>query len=239
MTKCLFTDEELDTTTRLEHVLPRSLGGRIRSREVSSSTFNERCGDYLDNTLKAVYAPIMNRLGPLLSSEFKVGQVRVDVPGEAKGFILEDGGVLTRENVIVIERDEDGHPKSILGPSKQSLRKIISQIAKQKKEIVVSEVPASTATVVYQRVPVIAPEIDLAALKSALMAFDLALRGTAHGFTRSPALQGVREMVRDAVASRQINGELMNRFSLGLQYDKLDLIKQLRSKAGGGSTLAF
>ena len=66
MARCLFTHAELDADTKVEHTIQRALGGRVRSSEVTSSDFNERCGGRVDPYFSGVYAETMRALGPRL-----------------------------------------------------------------------------------------------------------------------------------------------------------------------------
>ena len=101
---CLFTSAPLNESTKVEHTIPESLGGRVRSSVVSSTDFNEGWGETLVPALKKPYAMIMNRLGPLLPGIHQSGQLRVDVRGEAPGLALDDEGVLTRQNLDIVAR---------------------------------------------------------------------------------------------------------------------------------------
>lgn len=78
---CLFSGATLAADTREEHTILRSLGGRIRSRRVTSSAFNEACGSYIDPYLLLPYAETMATLRPLLSAEHKGGELSVEIPG--------------------------------------------------------------------------------------------------------------------------------------------------------------
>jgi len=78
----------------------------------------------------------------------------------------------------------------------------------------------------------LAREIEIAALKSIMLTFDHVLRGEPRCFTRSVALAPVREFVRRIVLDRQPpNWEDMNRYVLGLQYDRLPQIRAMRQRA--------
>jgi hypothetical protein len=48
LSTCLFTGKVLTPDTREEHTILWSLGGRVRSRRVTSSAFNEACGSHVD-----------------------------------------------------------------------------------------------------------------------------------------------------------------------------------------------
>src|SRR5271166_6319473 len=114
MATCLFTGEALTPTTKVEHTIPRSLGGRIKSRVVSCDSFNARCGERLDPYLARRYAHLMNVLSPLLSQEHRTGQLTVDAPGEPAGLVLVEGA-LTRKNVAIVERyAATKRPRSVL-----------------------------------------------------------------------------------------------------------------------------
>jgi hypothetical protein len=81
MDTCLFTGEELTPTTKQEHTIPKALGGRIKSRFVTSDTFNNFCGARLDFVLKLAYEPLLNQLAPLLPRTSQPGMMPIDVPG--------------------------------------------------------------------------------------------------------------------------------------------------------------
>src|SRR4051812_29511892 len=81
MPTCLFTGTTLTPNTLREHTIPRSVGGRIRSREVSSDSFNGRAGSYVDPFLYEPYSEVMTTLGPVLTAEHRGGTVTVEVPG--------------------------------------------------------------------------------------------------------------------------------------------------------------
>jgi hypothetical protein len=225
MATCLFTDELLDSETRIEHTIPRALGGRLKTREVSSNTFNEHCGGYVDDFLRRVYAVLLNRLGPILPSDNCPANLRVSLPGEKGNFILEPGAVLSRVGVDVLER-ENGKPKVFIGPDVEKVEQLAEQIGH--KGYTMSTVPAGNSTHSALRVPVVGAEIELAALKCSLLTFDHLLRDHPNRFTRSESLDKTRAFVRDAIANRVIDGESFNKISLGLQYEKLPDYARLR-----------
>jgi hypothetical protein len=207
-------------TAAQEHTIPRSLGGRIRSRVVTSDSFNERSGAYLDQTLKSPYALILNVLAPVLSAEHQPGWLEIDVPGEQPGLVL-DGGAVTRRNLAVTERDTvTGLPRAAVAMDSRPLRNLAKQLGKS-PDLGVSTVRASEGTTFFRGAPVIFADIEIAALKSALLTFDHVLRGTESRFTRFPQLANPRELVRQAVIQRQVDGEKCHQISLGQQYDRL------------------
>ncbi len=229
---CLFTSAPLNESTKVEHTIPESLGGRVRSSVVSSTDFNEGWGETLVPALKKPYAMIMNRLGPLLPGIHQSGQLRVDVRGEAPGLALDDEGVLTRQNLDIVARDEEtNRPRSVVGTSEKAIRGILKQAGARDDQIVFSMVPASTATTFYTNAPVIWKELEVAALTSTLLTFDHLTRDTGRRFTRSDELLEARQFIRQAVDTRRIqDGEPLNRMSLGMQYENLELFRELRTK---------
>lgn len=229
---CLFTSAVLDQSTKVEHTIPESLGGRVRSSFVSSTSFNERWGETLVPALKKPYAMIMNRLGPFLPGIHQSGQLRVDVLGEAPGLVLDDDGVLARQNLAIVARDEvTNRPRSVVGASERAIRQILKQAGARADQIVLSMVPVSTATTLYSTVPVIWKELEVAALTGILLTFDHLTRETGRRFTRSDDLHEVRQFIREAVEDQMIHdGEPLNRISLGMQYENLGLFRELRAK---------
>ena len=202
---CLFTSAPLNESTKVEHTIPESLGGRVRSSVVSSTDFNEGWGETLVPALKKPYAMIMNRLGPLLPGIHQSGQLRVDVRGEAPGLALDDEGVLTRQNLDIVARDEEtNRPRSVVGTSEKAIRGILKQAGARDDQIVFSMVPASTATTFYTNAPVIWKELEVAALTSTLLTFDHLTRDTGRRFTRSDELLEARQFIRQAVDTRRI-----------------------------------
>lgn len=226
--KCLFTGETLTKETRVEHTIPESLGGRLKSRIVSCDDFNNHCGSHLDETVKLIYEPILNYLAPLLPHAAKPGKMHIDVDGEPSGLILEDGRI-DRINVLV-EKDESGLPKSATASDEKVIRRIAQQMGKDPDDITVSWKPATDASTFYKRAPVICREVELAVLKSILLTFDHLLCDSPHRFSRHDSLEAIRTLIRNAVLSRTVDARLLGSVSLGLQYEKLGLYHDIRSK---------
>jgi hypothetical protein len=226
---CLFTGQQLTAETHIEHVIPECLCGRLTTREVSCDEFNGQCGAYLDNYLRAPYALLINRLGPLLPAKFRSGNIDVDTPNDPPGLALDGQGCLTRKNVIV-ETDAQSGKRSVTAANEQAARKVLRQLRKTEGgDSKITAVPVTTENVYYHKHLAISAEIELAALKSCLLTFDHLLSHIEDRFTRSPALQEVRDFVRDSVKLRAVDSAALHRFSLGLQYEKLGLYWQLRN----------
>jgi hypothetical protein len=227
METCLFTGADLTPSTRKEHTIPQKLGGRIVSRVVSSTSFNAACSDYLDKVLAYRYAQIMNELAPLLSEQHKPGRLDVDAPGERPGLGVEQG-VLTRTRPAV-DHDEAGRPRSVVASDARAARTILRQAGW--KDITTRTVPPMKGDIYYvRRIPSISVELEVAALKSALLTFDHLLCGSNMRFTRHPQLAEVRSFVRDAVAKQMPDPSGCHKFSLGMQYDRRCLYERIRQK---------
>jgi hypothetical protein len=226
---CLFTGETLSPTTREEHTIPESLGGRVKSRCVTCDDFNNKCGSYLDHVLKLIYEPLLQRIAPLLPAASRPGRMPVDVPGEPKGLALVDGRV-TRPGVAILEKDEKGHPKAAVGDDEKSLRRLARSSGKRPEDMKLSSVRATDATTYFSKVPIVCREAEVTVLKSGLLTFDHLLKGSPHRFTRDAALAPVRDFIRDAVSARRVDADTLHAISLGLQYEKVGLYRRLRNQ---------
>ncbi len=228
METCLFTGETLTPDTKVEHTIPESLGGRIKSQFVTSDRFNKRCGDLVDFVLKLPYEPMLNRLAPLLPRASQPGLMPVDIPGDPPGLALE-GGAVTRPKLLVM-KDERGRPKTGIADDEEGLRKFARSMNKRFEEVRLSTAPATEATTFYRKVPIIGREIEIAALKSAVLTFDHMLRGSPDQFTRGPELKRVREFIRDAVLTERPDENTLGELSFGLQYERRALYDRLRDQ---------
>ncbi|MEO6812163.1 MAG: hypothetical protein ABI353_23895, partial [Isosphaeraceae bacterium] len=229
MDTCLFTGAPLDSKTRIEHTIPESLGGRIKTRQVTSSDFNERWGSLLVAALKTPYAPIMNRLGPLLPEAHKSRIIRIDVTGEIPGLALDKDGVVTRDRLEIVAWDpKTKQPKAIIGTDEKAIRKKLRQAGARDDQITMSFVPASTANTHTTKVPVIWADIELGALTATLLSFDEVLREKGDRFTRSDEFAPVRDFIRSVIDKGKFDdGKDLHRYSLGLQYEKMPEIMKL------------
>lgn len=234
MAHCLFTGAELDGDTRDEHTIQRSLGGRVRSTLVSSTDFNERSGQRLDPYLAGVYADIMRVLGPALPAEARSGAIEFAIPGQPGRWRITELGQLTLAAPAVIDRDpETRRPRSAIGPDLLSLEPMISQLGTP--AVRRSEMLPPSNEVIFPERPVLHWRIELAVLKAVLLTFDHLLQDDPQRFTRSPAIQAVRDFVREIVATDDDspNTDLLAEISLGIQYDAdyLAIYRQLREES--------
>jgi hypothetical protein len=225
---CLFTGVALGPNTKEEHTIPRSMGGRLVSRAVSSNDFNNRCGSYCDDRLQKVYALLISRLAPLLPSASQPGVIPAIASGAPDGLSIEAGAILKRSKNVVLEWDATTkRPKKVLGADEESLRRFAKK-AGMPVPTKFEEVPLIPHDIVTTRLPAFAPEIELAALKCVLLSFDFKLKQFPENFTRSPQLSQVREVIRKSVESKKVESDLFASHSLGMQLEKLPLYAALR-----------
>ena len=228
MPTCLFTSVNLPPETEEEHTIPRSLGGRITSRTVSSTEFNHASGDQIDPVLKRVYDPIINHLAPLLPMNSQPGRMQVELQDAVGGCYLEQGEL--SRNLRIIERDEKEMPKAVVADSETAVRKFAKRMGKHGEDMKLSVVPATDEQTYKVRCPVICHEIEVAVLKSALLTFDPMLAGIPNRFTRSDQLAPVRRFIKEAVMDRRIDPMILNQMSMGLQYDRTGLYQRIRDR---------
>lgn len=232
MATCLFTDAELDKDTKVEHTIQRALGGRVRSKEVTSSTFNELCGGKVDPYFSGVYAETMRALGSYLSSEAKSASERFKIAGQDGWWQIDDRGRLAKSGNTV-RYDKQGTPLSAIGPSLELLKPTIRKLGvtpfRQMEEL-----PPQNDVIFPERA-MIHWRIEVAALKAILLTFDHLLKDDSERFTRSVACVPVRQFIRKVVEtdSDGTSTEPLAEYSLGLQYDQdyLDLYEKLRNDA--------
>ncbi len=232
---CLFTQDELPPDTRIEHTIPRALGGRIRSRIVSSNEFNNRCGAHVDPYLIRRYAEILCLLGPMMSAEHTPGNLSVEIPGSTGRFVLDPIGTITIQGIDVQARDPvTQRPTAVAGAELSAVRRWIRRNAPAGAHIRESSVPATTEAEFFTNRLVLGPVIEIAVLKSALLSFDhLLADDVARRFTRHASLRPIREFLRDAVTTLEYDGADLSRFSLGIQYDRLDVLERIRRRVPG------
>lgn len=217
MATCLMTGDHLPKTTRQEHTILRSLGGRIRSREVSSDRFSSAAGSRIEPFLHELYVLIMTTLG----AAHRGGIQSVEMPGEPGNYALTNEGQLYLRRPVVTRDSETNRPVAVLGNNVASMRRIIDQNTQPGAVERRSEVRPPSGPIHFPERAVVCPEIELAALKAGLLSFDHVLRDDPRRFTRAPELASVREMLRAAVMEGTNDVMTLSRYSLGVQYEKI------------------
>ncbi len=113
---CLFTGERLTTCTKEEHTIPQCVGGRIKSRYVSCTRFNEAAGRTVDPAISSFYITIFNKLAPL-SPGAHGPKMPVTVPGSEDSFEFLPGGIVTLRKPHIERDSQTGEILSVSGPT--------------------------------------------------------------------------------------------------------------------------
>jgi hypothetical protein len=233
---CLFTGVELDDETHVEHTIPRSMGGRIRSKIVSCDAFNSRCGDLLDQELKAAYDPIYNHLGPLLSREHQPGDIDVASQAGVGRYKLKPGGKLESQGWWATSRDEKGRPTAIEGDEyavKKEARRLgvpeeKYERVRQPKEPTQIQIPG-----MYTK------ELELGMLKAGLLTFDHLLADNERRFTRDYSLSAVRSLIRAAIMEGVPADKLHLENVWGIDFQLLADLREFRERFIGEAKTPF
>ena len=231
MPTCLFTGSPLSEDTALEHAIPRVLGGRFTSRSVTSSEFNNACGQTVDRFLHEPYSPILDHLSPLMSVQHQQAPIRIELPG-AGGRIFLSGGELTLRGLRVDAREDDGRPRAISAEDVEAVRRFAEQQGWDTESFTVRFEPVADSPIGYASRVVLSLDVELGALKSCLAAWDVALEGTAERFTRHACLVPVREMIREGIMDGHAPEELFTTVVHGLAYERIDEIRELPCQSG-------
>lgn len=226
---CLFTGQELNSQTRNEHAIPESMGGRIKSRRVCSSEFNNQSGSFCDTSLGQAYRLIQLKLAPLLPSFCQPPNATAISSDMLNGMVIEPGGVVGLSGNQVLERDDAGRPKKVIGPNEASLKKIAEQTG-MCTEGNTKWVPVTGSNVTTTRLPILSGVFEVAALRSILLTFDCLFNSDESSFVRGNSLRKIRDLVRSSIESKNVDGILLRDHSLGIQLEKLHLYEELRDR---------
>jgi hypothetical protein len=207
----------------------RALGGRVRSRIVSSSDFNNRAGSTVDPYLLLVYGEMIRILGPLLKPEHQSGTLIVEIPGETGTHVLDEFGGLTIRSTRM-ERDPIMHQVTQIISRPEDAAEAIARHAGG-RPYTLTTIPTTTAENWFRNRPLVLPPLEICALKCGLLTFDhLLARYPLRRFTRFPILDGVRKFVRECIELGTIHSGLMHRHSLGMQYEKVLRLQSIRDQ---------
>lgn len=231
MNNCLITGDVLTANTLVEHTIPAKLGGRIRSREVASDSFNSRCGSTIDRDLVDSYWTIMMSLAPLLASEHQPGKHEVEYPHDKQRYIVDGKGVLQAKGTAITARDPGtGKPTGASAQDTEAILRVLEPNKAPNEIIKTFYEPPITGRAKMPRSHLLSPQIELAVMKSSLLSFEALLQPKHIQFTRSPELQLLRDTLRGIIMDSADAGPFLHSVSLGIQYEKIDLIRELRNK---------
>ncbi len=205
----------------------------MESSRVSSSEFNNKCSQ-IDSVAAKPFEVYMNRLSPLLPSDTKGKSLIAKRQGMDLGTIIEPGGAVRDDGIMVVEKHPDGRPKSILGEEKRA-KEFIARLPYRPETV--SEEPITlpkSLNLDWQWA--LSPPMELCLAKSALLTFDHELGEL--GFPRSVALREIRDSIVEMVE----NEEHTLRFAkhvLGIDYSIALQLRELRSKYLGNEESPF
>lgn len=228
---CLFTGVALPPVTKVEHTIQAALGGRFQSRKVSSDRFNAKASA-IDQALAQAYSPIFNRIGPLMPGGYKTPSVPARVQGEDGPFEIRGDGRFVRKGLHVKTRDPiTNKPVEVYGSDVGAMQRHFG--APNAKPERVHSPPGATASF---DVPLLNIEIEIAALKSILLTFDHLQGNDPNRFTRTPNVARARSLVTDFIMKGQKTFECYGTTMMGLQYDKIHRLRQLRRQVSLDAT---
>lgn len=230
---CLITRDELDEKTRLEHTIPRAMGGRYRSRIVSSTRFNNEASRF-DDALATPYLLFLSNLAPLMAKEHEPKSIDTSIEGAPGHYILQPGGILDLKGGRVDDRDPNtGLPKAISHSSPEALHRWAQQMGWIDGEYQEGrELSAAPGVEAQFLLPVLDPKFEVGALRSSLLTFDHALaeRGQDR-FTRDAALADTRDFLAGAVLTPEADyASELSSLSLGICSKDLEVVGELRER---------
>lgn len=227
---CLFTGEVLIPEPRQEHAIPRSIGGRIRSRRISSNRFNNATSNGYDDLLAAPYSNIFNYLAPLLAAEHAQADLEFAV-GDGRQHRLRAGGQVGLQGMRIDERDERGQPSSVSHEDPEAVLRFAANAGWEPGSWQMTHEIAASEPEGNRRLPVLHPKMEIAALKCALLAFDEVLADSpGDRFTRNGWLNWTRNAIRDVVLNGGNPVGLIDRVSWGLRPCERDRLRALRQE---------
>jgi len=235
MDTCLFTGEPLGHRNAWEHAIPEKLGGKIVSKRITSTEFNNRSSG-LDCALVDQYLGLLVQLRPLLAKHNRLGARygEAQIDGVTVPVQLEYGGAPTlKRSIVPIAHDEDGQPRTYLVRDKRDEERLAESLRRQGRSVQTERVTPEMGAYTYARNPSEFDwKVEVIALKAGLLVFDELLADTpSKRFTRDPSLTGVRDFVRDVVFSGEDDPRFLPRYDkhvMGFQFDKMPEISVIR-----------
>ena len=225
--RCLFTNRELDDKTKIEHTIPRSLCGRIRSRSVTCSEFNESSSQ-CDEMLKKEFVMILGILSPMLPGVFEPGEIPVKL--ENGWDAVKQGGFVFIKKPVILDRDPSGTPKEIFCRNDP---RVIERTLKRFgiKEYQWKAIPVPGDMAFVNKIPMCSNQSAISILKSILCTLDAILqKKEMHLFTRNEAMRPLIAFIRESVSKKEdeIDMRTLDQYYMGVQLvDQKDFEKSL------------
>ncbi len=151
-----------------------------------------------------------------MASEHKPGRMPVLTSGNGTGLYLEPGAVPSKSRLEVFKDPQSGRPIGIQAPDEDTIRAFAEKHDARVQGI--SHEPATTERAAIVRRPLFSREIEIAALKSALLTFDDLLRNDPDPFTRSECVKPVRSAICECVMNESKADGLLRDVVWGVDY---------------------
>ncbi len=214
--RCLFTNRLLDDKTKVEHTIPRSLCGKIYSRSVTCSEFNE-ASSQCDEILKKEFIVILGILSPMLSGFFEPGEIHVKL--ENGWDAIEQGGLVFIKKPVVLDRDPSGMPKEIFCRNDpQVVERTLKRFGIKEYQFKTLPIPGEMAFV--NNIPVCSNQSAISILKSILCTIDVILQKKGEElFTRNEAMKPLIAFIRESVSKKadEIDLRTLDQYYMGVQ----------------------
>lgn len=217
MARCLFTASDFGDRASQEHAPPRAMGGKLRSRRSVSRDFNSRSGHTIDSRLLDIWFLVCRELSPLMPEGGTEKTLRVRHAG--RRFVVGPGPVVSEEGRPVEIADGTGKVAQLIGPVVRDLRRH----ARRHPHIAGAPVTMGASEhggrlLAIERLPLLNPPAEVAALKCVLGAFDIAHNAAPTSWVRSQATHRARELVAAAVRGEDIAGLGASEVLRGVDY---------------------
>lgn len=226
--KCLFSGDKLDESTKIEHTIPAALGGRITSRRVTSSKFNEATSDKYDKPFTDQYLPILIRLAPLLNKKLQEKSMILKSNDGEKKYRYKNAEI-SMDGLFITERDENGHPRSCLTPMSPNVINHVNKTFNWNPVTTMALSPVDLPDDTFWCRFNFTPEAHISALKSFLISFDEMLaRINGFMFTRDPALTPLCDFIQKVVFNSPSHYfRELDKYYWGLQVNNEKIVKSI------------
>lgn len=169
MEYCLITKAPLDSSTKVEHTILHSLGGRITSRRLTSSNFNQKCGNTVDLALTDMFKHIFAMLSPATISGANPGNVLYTSLDKSRKYYLNNGFTTLAQDIII--RGKDGRPAVAYSTNEKAIRKMSSQASLTISNIERVALPVENNTA-YRNSQLLGTDIEIAIIKCIVLTIE-------------------------------------------------------------------
>lgn len=225
---CLFTGKPLDENTKIEHTIPRSLCGRICSKTVTCSEFNE-ASSKCDAVLRQEFIMILSALAPLLPKESDPGKIFVTLDSNIPA--IKKGGVIDLRSPYVIEKTSTGRPTRVFIPDNpKTLEKNLKRFGAEQSKIEYIALPGNK--VYYNDIIVCSSQSEISIIKSILCTIDVILqKEKKEQFTRNEAMKPILNFIRTYVSKKLDKKGIaeLDKYYLGMQLFDMKVFEKLLS----------